>query len=101
VATIASPAPAGLLLGDRVVSPEFDWRFADLDTALEAFVARHEPQAELVDVARKICPDGPPCPAEVEGVEPRKLDGAHFDPAGSVWLARWMLPEILGTAARG
>ena len=35
------------------------------------------------------------CPADVDGVEPRKLDGAHFDPSGSVWLARWMLPEIL------
>jgi hypothetical protein len=98
VATIAPPAPSGLLLGERVVSPEFDWKFADMDAALEALVERHRPRAELVDLARKLCPDGPPCPADVDGVEPRKLDGPHFDPAGSVWLARWMLPQILAAA---
>ena len=53
VATIASPAPAGLLLGERVVSPQFDWKFADMNSALEAFVRRHRPRAELVDVARQ------------------------------------------------
>jgi len=101
VATIASPAPSGLLLGERVVSPQFDWKFAEMNSALEAFVHRHRPRAELVDVAHEICPQGPPCPADVDGVEPRKLDGAHFDPAGSVWLARWMLPEILAAVDRG
>ena len=101
VATIAAPAPAGLLLGERVTSPKFDWKFADLDARLAAFVRRHPTDTRLVDVAKKLCPDGPQCPADVDGVEPRGLDGAHFDPEGSVWLARWMLPQILAAANRG
>jgi peptidoglycan/LPS O-acetylase OafA/YrhL len=101
VATIAAPAPAGLLLGERVTSPKFDWKFADMDARLAAFARRHPTGARLVDVAKKLCPDGPPCSADVDGVQPRKLDGAHFDPAGSVWLARWMLPQILAAANRG
>jgi len=64
-------------------------------------VRRHPAGARLVDIAKELCPDGPPCPAEVDGVEPRGLDGAHFDPEGSVWLARWMLPQILAAANRG
>ena len=83
------------------MSPKFDWKFADLDARLAAFVGRNSRGAGLLDVAKKICPNGPPCAAGVDGVEPRKLDGAHFDPAGSVWLARWMLPRILAAADAG
>jgi hypothetical protein len=101
VATIAAPAPAGLLLGERVMSPKFDWKFGDLDERLKAFARRHPGGAMLLDIAKKVCPNGPPCPADIGGIEPRKLDGAHFDPAGSVWLARWMLPRILSAASRG
>jgi hypothetical protein len=101
VATIAAPAPAGLLLGERVMSPKFDWKFADLDERLAAFVARNSRGAGLLNVAKTLCPNGPPCSTDVGGVEPRKLDGAHFDPAGSVWLARWMLPRILAAAGAG
>ena len=60
-----------------------------------------EQTSAVIDVAKKVCPNGPPCPAHVDGVEPRKLDGAHFDPASSVWLARWMLPRILSAVSRG
>ena len=101
IATIAAPAPAGLLLGERVVSPTFDWKFADLNERLAAFVRRHEAGSDLVDLAKTLCPKGPPCPAEVDGLEPRRLDGAHFDAAGSVWLARRMLPQILAAGSRG
>jgi hypothetical protein len=101
VATIAAPAPAGLLLGGRVTSPKFDWKFGDMDARLAAFARRHPRGAELLDVAKEICPNGPPCPARVDGVEPRALDGAHFDPEGSVWLARWMLPRILAAVNAG
>jgi len=73
----------------------------DLNERLAAFVRRHEAGSDLVDLANTLCPKGPPCPAEVDGLEPRRLDGAHFDAAGSVWLARRMLPQILAAGSRG
>jgi hypothetical protein len=44
----------------------------------------------------RLCPDGSPCPAVVDGIEPRHDDGVHLPPVGSVWLTRWMLPALLG-----
>lgn len=98
--TAASPAPAELIGGRRIVSPRFDGKFAVLDRELRRFAARHPDLVTLIDVAEKICPHGPPCPAKVAGVRPRRVDGSHFDPAGSVWLARWMLPKILEAGRR-
>jgi hypothetical protein len=95
VATVAAGAPTGVLLGQRVTSDRFDWRFKDMNDELAAFVDRHRPAASLIDIAAKVCPHGPPCPAHVAGEEPRKFDGFHFDAAGSVWISRWMLPEVL------
>ena len=99
VATVAAGAPTGVLLGQRVTSARFDWRFTDMNKELAAFVDRHRPAASLLDIAGKVCPHGPPCPAHVGDVEPRKFDGFHFDPAGSVWISRWMLPKLLAVAS--
>ena len=94
--TIAAPAPAGLAGGGRITSPEFDWRFADLDAALRRLAASRPNRVTLVDLATALCPDGPPCPKAVaDGSEPRSLDGAHFTPQGAVWATRRMLPAIL------
>ncbi len=95
--TVAPPAPASMINGGRIVSPSFDWRFPAMNKQLVRFVADH-PDAKLIDVAAKVCPHGAPCPARVAGVEPRHGDGVHFDPPGSVWLTRWMLPQILAAA---
>jgi hypothetical protein len=92
--TVAAPAPASMLGGGRVVGPGFDWRFRPLNEELTRFAATH-PGTGLVDAAARICPGGPPCPALVDGREPRRGDGVHFHPAGAVWLSRWMLPELL------
>jgi hypothetical protein len=96
--TVAAPAPAGMVGGGRIVGPGFDWRFRALNDELARFVAVH-PGTTLVDTARHLCPAGPPCPARVVDIEPRPEDGVHFDSAGSVWLTRWMLPQLLAAAS--
>ncbi|MGZ4691685.1 MAG: acyltransferase family protein [Acidimicrobiia bacterium] len=95
ITTVAPPAPAALMHGGRVVGPQFDWRFGSLNEAIEEFAARHPDGVTLVDVARKVCPEGLNCPAVVDGFEPRHVDGFHFQPEGAVWLTRWMLPALL------
>jgi peptidoglycan/LPS O-acetylase OafA/YrhL len=96
VATVAAPAPAGMLSGGRIVSPEFDYRFELMNQEIRAFAARHQEGITLVDLAHKLCPNGPQCPAGLDGIEPRANDGVHFPPVGSAWLTHWMLPTLLG-----
>jgi peptidoglycan/LPS O-acetylase OafA/YrhL len=92
--TVAPPAPASMLDGGRIVSPEFDYRFPAMNAELLRFVATH-PDTRLIDVATKVCPHGAPCPTSVGHAEPRHGDGVHFQPQGAVWLTRWMLPQLL------
>ncbi len=96
--TVAPPAPASMINGGRIVSPRFDWRFPAMNRQIDRFVAAH-PDTRLIDIAAKVCPHGAPCPEQVGGVEPRNGDGVHFDPPGSVWISRWMLPQLLAAAS--
>jgi hypothetical protein len=97
--TVAPPAPADLINGGRIVDAKFDWKFPLMNTELTRFVGTH-PDARLIDVASEVCPHGAPCPARVNGFEPRGYDGVHFPPESSVWLGRFMLPQILSAAAQ-
>ena len=58
--------------------------------------ARHPDQVTLVDLAAKLCPGGPPCPAVVSGSQPRP-DGRHFTPAAATSVARWLFSQIFAT----
>ncbi len=65
--------------------------------ALEAQFAREHPNdVTLVDLADLVCPNGGPCRAKVDGGAVR-VDGAHFAVHGAVWVARWLLPQVVGT----
>lgn len=44
-------------------------------------------------MAAYVCPSGPPCPILVDGIAPRG-DGAHYTAEGSLWVARWIMPQI-------
>ena len=50
-----------------------------LNALLRRFQARHRGEVTLVDLATKLCPNGPPCPAKVDGLHARP-DGRHFTP---------------------
>jgi peptidoglycan/LPS O-acetylase OafA/YrhL len=69
--------------------------YARLNTLLHRFAARHAGQVTLVDLAARVCPNGPPCPERVGGLRARP-DGHHFTPAAATWAARWVLTQTFG-----
>jgi SGNH domain (fused to AT3 domains) len=73
-----------------------DKAFERLNTLLTQFAA-HTPHVRLINLAAYVCPSGPPCPQGVDGLGPRG-DGAHYTSEGSLFVARWLMPQ-LGIAA--
>ena len=69
-----------------------------LDSLLEGFAA-HKPAVRTIDLTRHVCPSGPPCPLLVDGIWVRG-DGEHYTIEGSIWVARWLAPQIGVSALR-
>ena len=69
-----------------------DETFERLNALLTRF-ARHRPHVVLVNLAARVCPSGPPCPLIVDNVFVRG-DGAHYTDEGSLWVARWLMPQL-------
>ena len=63
--------------------------------ALQRSYVRAHPEIGLVDLAARLCPDGPPCPAVVDGVTPRPADGSHFEGPGAQWVADQIFPQLV------
>jgi len=94
--TEAAPAP-NPAQGTQTTSEQADNDgYARLNALLRRFQARHRAQVTLVDLASQVCPNGPPCPATIDGLHARP-DGHHFTPAASTFFARWILTQIYGT----
>ena len=77
-------------------STDDDKAFARLNGLLTQ-IASSQPKVRIIDLADHVCPGGPPCPLVVDGIGIRG-DGAHYASDGSLWVARWLLPQ-LGIAA--
>jgi lysophospholipase L1-like esterase len=99
VATMASTAPSRLGTVSEALQSKQDDTFARLNQLLLRFQARHPDDLTLVDLAGRVCPGGPPCPSEVDGLVLRPIDGGHYSPTGGVWVSEWLLPYIEGTGA--
>ena len=56
-------------------------------------IVGHSSHVHLVDLDAKVCPSGPPCPLLVDNFWLRG-DGAHYTGEGSLWVARWLLPQL-------
>ncbi len=74
-----------------VSTPE-DEDFARLN-ALMTSIASRTPHVKVAPLANRICPSGPPCPLIVDSVWVRG-DGAHYTDEGSLWVARWITPQL-------
>jgi peptidoglycan/LPS O-acetylase OafA/YrhL len=61
--------------------------------ALLIDVAAGVPHVRVVNLASYVCPSGPPCPLGVDNVWVR-ADGAHYSSQGSLWVARWLMPQV-------
>jgi peptidoglycan/LPS O-acetylase OafA/YrhL len=66
--------------------------FERLNAFLSEFAAS-TPHVKLVDLATLVCPSGPPCPLVVDNVWLRG-DGKHYTGVGSLWVARWLMPQL-------
>jgi SGNH domain (fused to AT3 domains) len=96
VVTEAASAPNPAQRSETTDPNGDDAGYVRLNALLRRFRARHPNQVTLVDLATKLCPSGPPCPALVTGTQPRP-DGRHFTPAAATWAARWLLSQIFAT----
>ena len=58
-----------------------------------AAVTAAAPNARIVDLHSFVCPTGPDCVEEVNGVSLRP-DGLHYEGPGADIVARWLLTQI-------
>jgi peptidoglycan/LPS O-acetylase OafA/YrhL len=71
-----------------------DESYLQLNQLLTQFAEQHRNDVYLINLAAHVCPGGPPCPAGVDGVWVRP-DGLHYGPAGALFVARWLFPQLL------
>ena len=93
-ATMAPVAPSKFHSCGRARKRPRSRRFDRLNLKLLELAGKHPEDVTIVDLAGKVCPEGPPCPAKVDGFTPRGFDGAHFSPRGAVWASEWLLPTL-------
>jgi peptidoglycan/LPS O-acetylase OafA/YrhL len=79
--------------GANVTRPTGKDRDFERLNALLADVAARVPHVRVVNLASYVCPSGPPCPLGVDNVWVR-ADGAHYSTQGSLWVARWLMPQL-------
>jgi hypothetical protein len=92
--TVPAPAPNDAQGAANTSNAIDDASYARLDSILERFAARHPDSVTLVDFARRLCPDGPPCPVTVDG-ERMRPDGRHLTPTAAARAAHWLMPQIV------
>jgi hypothetical protein len=83
-----------------------DEDYARMNALLKKVAAKHPHQVAVVDLAPRVCPLGPPCQYVVPAFNPKptsvtqtvRVDGIHYLPNGSLWVARWLAPQIVAAA---
>ena len=83
VLTEAAAAPNDAQGVDNTSNAVDNASYARLGTILHDFADRNRGSVDLVDLAKQVCPNGPPCPEDVDGLRLRP-DGRHFTPGGRV-----------------
>jgi hypothetical protein len=89
----AAPGPGDYQDGERRGQRSEDHRYVRLADLQRRFAALHRTDVVFVDLARRVCPNGPPCDA-LPRFNPRQQDGVHLSTEGSVWAARWLVPKL-------
>ncbi len=78
--------------GSRSIPTPNDVDFERLNSLLTQF-ASSNPHVRMINLAARVCPSGPPCPLGLGSVWVRG-DGEHYSTEGSLWVARWLLPQL-------
>ncbi len=100
--------PASVSDGKTSQSTANDLANQRMNDLLEEVAARHPAHVAVVNLGTRVCPSGPPCPYVVDGMgstpatarQAVRPDGVHYLPAGSLWVADWLVPQIQ-EAAKG
>jgi peptidoglycan/LPS O-acetylase OafA/YrhL len=78
-----------------------DIAYERMNGLLRETAAQDPDHVAVVNLAARVCPSGPPCPYVVDGhgtlSDPRaaiRPDNEHYLPAGSLWVAQWLVPQI-------
>ncbi len=85
-----------------------DIAYERMNALLTEVAARHPGHVGLVDLEARVCPTGPPCQFVVDGfgstiataTQAIRPDLVHYLPAGSLWVARWLVPQIAAEAKK-
>jgi hypothetical protein len=93
IVTVAAPAPNDAQGTNNTPNAVDDASYARLDAIDRRFARRHRGSVTVVDLARRVCPHGPPCP-EIVGGERLRPDGRHFTPEAATRLSRWLVEQI-------
>ena len=89
-ATVALTTAAHVTISPR---PETDAERDNCINDIIRSVASSDDRTVLVDLARWVCPDGPGCRHEIDGVELRP-DGTHYRDASAILVADWVMGQI-------
>jgi peptidoglycan/LPS O-acetylase OafA/YrhL len=100
VATMAPAAPSRFHQLREGAEAAEEQAFDRLNLKLLELAGKHPEDVTIIDLAGKVCPKGPPCPAHVDGFTPRGFDGAHLSPRGAVWASEWLLPTLEAAAKK-
>jgi hypothetical protein len=81
-------------------SADQERRIKRLDELYRQVEADRPGSVLIVYLEAIVCPGGVPCPAWVDGVRLRPLDGGHFGPDGAAWVAPRLVTAVT-TGLRG
>ncbi|HKA93200.1 MAG TPA: acyltransferase family protein [Acidimicrobiia bacterium] len=76
-------------------NPSEDARYVHLNALYRHYGRMHPGSVSILDFAASVCPGGPPCARDVDGIEIRPLDGTHFTPKTARWAATRLLDPVL------
>jgi hypothetical protein len=93
LALVTLPLPAE----EAETPPEIDYgpNIRRLNKLLRQYAADHPDTTRVIDLGKIVCPDGPPCPAEIAGVRLRPRDGVHYEGDGATYVAQQLVPRLL------
>jgi lysophospholipase L1-like esterase len=80
------------------IDPAAVARGQHLGALLRRYASEHADRVGLIDLTPIVCPTGPPCPTEVDGVTLRPTDGGHFGADGAAYVASRLLDQLMGPA---
>jgi lysophospholipase L1-like esterase len=82
-----------------------DAHYEQMNALLKSVAAEHPRDVATVNLEARVCPSGPTCPYIVDGLgsdgnlsHAVRPDGVHYLHTGALWVAKWLVPQIVAAA---